>query len=68
MLMKIFLIFTLLCSTLLAEDLEFKNIYFLDKNLEISGLTTYKDNLIFISDNKEDQYIYQLKLKDSKHT
>ena len=66
MLMKIFLIFTLLCSTLLAEDLEFKNIYFLDKNLEISGLTTYKDNLIFISDNKEDQYIYQLKLKDSK--
>lgn len=61
------LIFTVLSNILLADELKFKNIYFLDKNLEISGMITdSQNNLLFISDNKEDEFIYKLSLNDKK--
>lgn len=60
------LVFLFLPILLHANELEFKSIYFLDSNLEVSGITLDKEKLLFVSDNKEDQYLYQLTRKDSK--
>lgn len=65
--MHISLIAILFSLTLFAKELEFKNIYFLDSELEVSGMTIDESNrILFISDNKEDHYIYQINLKDKK--
>lgn len=65
--MKFILIFLITVSTYAKVNLQFKEIKFLDNNLEISGITKDQNgNLLFVSDNTEDQYIYKLIEKDTK--
>lgn len=65
--MKIVLSFLLVTNLYAKVSLKLKEIKFLDNNLEISGLTKDKNNnLLIVSDNTEDQFIYQLIEKDSK--
>jgi hypothetical protein len=65
--MKYFFTLFISLNCLATTPLKLKEIKFLDNNLEISGLTkNNKNEMVIISDNNEDQYVYKVVPKDKK--
>jgi len=64
---KTYLLLLFISSTLYALPLKLRSIKFLDSNLEISGITKSENgDIIIVSDNNEDQYLYKVSSKDSR--